>query len=345
MNIKEELKKEIKEKLFKLLARTAVLANAVGCMICFLLTGLRKPTIFCGICCFIVLVISIYGIRSKKINFISTLIVIIVGLIELPFIFYVYGPSTSPYLVLAMMYIALFLPKALQWVMFGLMFVIDAVCITLFYVAPSKLGGISQDTEMLNMLWAFCIVGITVFAVVRIITGQYLVQREAIIKMTEELELVAHYDQLTGLYNRRYMMDTLEKWMTILDKDIIIVHIDLDDFKVINDTYGFVFGDTVLVEFAKILQNNINDIGFASRYGGQEFVMLIDKANKEEVLNIIDKIKEEYNDFSTSAKNAKFTFSAGVVIDDKSLDLDEILATVDDKLHQAKKTGKNKVIV
>ena len=345
MNIKDELKKELKDKLFKILARTAFLANGVGFMICFLLNGLRKPTILCGICCLLILAFSIYGIKSKNINVASTFIVIVAALIELPILFYVYGASTSPYIILAIAYIALFLPNTLQWVMFGLVFVVDAISITWSYVAPSKFEKISQETEMLNMLWAFCIVGITVFAVVRTITGQYIMQRAEIIKMTEELELVAHHDQLTGLYNRRYMMDTLEKWMTMLDKDIIIVHIDLDDFKVINDTYGFVFGDNVLVEFAKILQNNINDIGFASRYGGQEFVMLIDKANKEEVLNIIDKIKEEYNDFSTSAKNAKFTFSAGVVVDDKSLDLDEILATVDDKLHQAKKTGKNKVIV
>ena len=345
MNINEELKKELKEKLYKTLVRTAVLANAVGFMICFLLNGIKKPTILCGVCCLILLGFGIYGTKSKNIKVASTGIIFIATIIELPILFYIYGASTSPYLILAIAYIALFLPKSLQWIMFGLVFVMDVASITLSYLVPSKMGQISHETEMLNMLWAFCIVGITIFAVVQVITGQYVMQRAEIVKMTEELSLVAHYDQLTGLYNRRYMMDTLEKWMAILDKDIIIVHIDLDDFKVINDTYGFVFGDTVLVEYAKILQENVKDVGFASRYGGQEFVVMIDKANKDEVLNILEKIKEEYNDFSAKSKNAKFTFSAGVLVDDKSLDLDEILATVDDKLRQAKRAGKNQIVV
>ena len=345
MNLNAEIKKELKNKLFRLFARTAFLANAVGFMICFLLTGLKMPTVFCGVCCLIVLAFSIYGVQSKNINAASILIVVVAALIELPFLFYTYGPSLSPYLILSIAYIAVFLPKTLQWVMFGLVFVIDAISITLSYVVPSSWGHLTDETEMLNMLWAFCIVGITVFAVVQIITSQYATQRAQIIKMTEELELVAHHDQLTGLFNRRYMMDTLEKWMAMLEKDIVIVHIDLDDFKIINDTYGFVFGDSVLVEFARILQENVKDIGFASRYGGQEFVVMIDKAKKDEVLNVLEKIREEYNDFSAKEKNAKFTFSAGVVVDDKSLDLDEILATLDDKLLQAKKAGKNQVVV
>lgn len=342
MNINRELKKELKAKLFKILAETAFLANAVGFMICFLLSGLKKPTILCGICCLVILAISIYGIICKNINVASIGIFIVGALVELPILFYVYGPSTSPYLILAVAYIALFLPKSIQWIMFGLVFVIDAISITLSYVVPSK---ISYESEMLNMLWAFCIVSITVFAVVQIIIKQYAMQRAEIVKMTEELSIVAHHDQLTGLYNRRYMMDTLDKWMADIEKDFIVIHIDLDDFKLINETYGFVFGDTVLVEFARILNENIQDIGFASRYGGQEFIVMIDKANQEEILEVLKKISEEYGDFGTKEKNKKFTFSAGVVVDDKSLDLDEILAATDDKLRQAKKAGKDQVIV
>ena len=345
MNIKEEVRKELKVKLFKLFARTAFLANVVGFMICFLLTGIKIPTIFCGMCCLIILAFSIYGLKSQNINVSSLLIVIIAALIELPFLFYTYGPSLSPYLILAVAYIAVFLPKTLRWVMFGLVFVVDAASITLSYMLPSKLDPLSHETEMLNMLWAFCIVGITVFAVVQIIVGQYAMQRAEIIKMTEELALVAHHDQLTGLYNRRYMMDTLEKWMGMLDKDIVVVHIDLDDFKVLNDKYGFVFGDSVLVEFSRILRDNFQEKGVVSRYGGQEFMLMIDKANRDEVIAILEKVRDEYIDFAVKTKNAKFTFSAGIVVDDKSLDLDEILASVDEKLLQAKRAGKSQIVV
>ena len=345
MNIHEELKKELKAKLFKILAITACAANAIGFMICFLLNNVSQPTIMCGVCCLILLALGVFGIVTKNINIASVGIIIIAGFIELPILHYIYGPTTSAYLILAVVCIALFLPKGTQLIMFGIVFIIDVACIIASYIKPSKLGEVSADTQMMTMIWSYIIVAIAMFTLVQIITQQYVRQRAELLKMTEELEIVAHHDQLTGLYNRRYMMDTLEKWMPMLDKDFVVVYIDLDDFKNINDSYGFVFGDTVLVEFAKILQENIKDVGFASRYGGQEFVAMIDKANKDEVLAIIDKIREEYNDFSAKAKNAKFTFSAGVLVDDKTLDLDEILATADDKLHQAKRAGKNQVII
>ena len=84
MNINEELKKELKEKLYKTLVRTAVLANAVGFMICFLLNGLKKPTILCGVCCFILLGFGIYGTKSKNIKVASTGIIFIATIIETP---------------------------------------------------------------------------------------------------------------------------------------------------------------------------------------------------------------------------------------------------------------------
>ena len=344
MNIKKELKKELKTKLFRTLAITSCTANCVGFFINFLLHGFTKLALMCGACSVVLIALGLYGWFSKHMKFASMGIVSVAALFELPILIYAYGAYVSAYLILAVVCIALFLPKSSQWVMFGIVFIIDTICITLSYIVPSDFSKNTQESNMMTMLWAYCIVAIAVFVLVRIIILQYENQRAQIMKMTEELELVAHYDQLTGLYNRRYMMDTLEKWMTELDKEFIVVHIDLDDFKEINDTYGLVFGDSVLAEFGKILKENVKNIGFASRYGGQEFAMMIDKASKKETLEILEKIKEDFAQFSARAKQARFTFSAGLVVDDKTLDLDEILATADDKLRQAKRSGKNQII-
>ena len=344
MNINEELKKELKTKLFRTLAIIACVADGVGFLICFLLTGLTEATAMCGVCFVVLTGFGIFGWITKKIDVASTGIVSIAALLELPLLMYVYGAPTSAYLILAVAGIVLFLPKASQWVVFGIVFFIDIICIILSYMVPCDWGEQTTESEMLTVLWAYSIVAIALFVLVRIILQQYEKQRAQIVKMTEELALVAHYDQLTGLYNRRYMMDTLEKWMTDLEKDFIVIHIDLDDFKEINDKYGFVFGDSVLVEFANILKKNVEDVGFASRYDGQEFVVMIDKLGKDETLGILDNVKEELGEFSTNIKQDKFTFSAGMVVDDKTLDLDEILATANDKLHQAKRAGKNQVV-
>lgn len=343
MIVNEELNRELEIKLFRPLAIVACLANVVGFWVCFLLNGVLQTTIICGICSLIIAAFGIFGWKTGRVEVASTGIVSIVAFLELPVFIYVYGVSMSAYLILAVAGIVLFLPKSSQWIMFGIVFLIDIICIALSYIEPFDWPEETETALMLASMWAYCIVAITLFVLVRIIFIQYDKQRSEIIKMTEELELVAHYDQLTGLYNRRYMMDTLEKWMTTTDKDFIVVHVDLDDFKMINDTYGFVFGDTVLVEFSKILKENVKDVGFASRYGGQEFVVMIDNASKEETIALLEKVKEEFNDFSAKAKQARFTFSAGLVVDDKTLDLDEILATADDRLRQAKRAGKNQI--
>lgn len=343
MSVNEELNRELKIKLFRTLAVAACLANIVGFFVCFLLGGVLHTTIVCGACSLIIAGFSIFGWKTGRVELAATGIVSIVAVLELPIFIYVYGMLMSAYLILAVAGIVLFLPKSAQWVMFGIVFFIDIICIALSYIVPFDWPEKTEAAVMLASVWAYCIVAITLFVLVRIIFIQYNKQRDEIIKMTEELEFVAHYDQLTGLYNRRYMMDTLEKWMTSKENEFVVVHIDLDNFKIINDTYGFVFGDSVLVEFANILKNNVSNVGFASRYSGQEFIIMLDEMTKEETLDMLGKIKKEYEEFSENKKQTRFTFSAGLVVDDKTLDLDEILAVANDKLRQAKRAGKDQI--
>ena len=344
MNINEELNKELKTKLFKTLAITSIVANVIGFLINILLYGLSGPIVIVGICCAVMIGFALLGVLTKRIDVAAVGIVCVGALFEFPLVLYVYGASSSEYLILAVACIALFLPKASQWIIFGVVFILDVACIIFSYIYPSEEEIITRELEIGSVLWAFCIVSIAMFLMVRLLIGQYEKQREQIVKMTEELEFVAHRDSLTGFYNRRYMMDTLEKWMTMPEKDFVIVHMDIDDFKVINDTYGYAFGDKVITELASILSKNISDKGFACRYSGQEFIALFDGANKEEVLDIFAKVKAEFEAFSQNEKQTEFTFSAGIFEDDKTLDFDEILATVDDRLIQAKRNGKNQIV-
>lgn len=344
MNINEELSKELKIKLFRTLAITAIVANVIGFLINILLYGFSGPIALVGGCCILMTIFAVIGTITKRIDVAAVGIVCVAALFEFPLILYVYGAATSAYLILAVAGIALFLPKGSQWVIFGVVFILDVLCIVFSYIYPSEVEKITKELELGTFLWAFCIVSIAMFLMVRLLIGQYDKQREQIVKMTEELEFVAHRDSLTGLYNRRYMMDTLEKWMTMPEKDFVIVHMDIDDFKVINDTYGYAFGDKVITELANILSKNISDKGFACRYSGQEFIVLFDGANKEEVMDIFANVKSELEAFSEREKQTKFTFSAGIFEDDKTLNFDEILATVDDRLLQAKRNGKNQIV-
>ena len=102
----------------------------------------------------------------------------------------------------------------------------------------------------------------------------------------------ANTDELTGLFNRRYFNNFLKLAILTLGDTgkLHIAMFDIDDFKYVNDKYGHPFGDTVLKQFAVILNETINDGVTACRYGGEEFLLLIPKKNKEEALSLVEDV-------------------------------------------------------
>lgn len=113
------------------------------------------------------------------------------------------------------------------------------------------------------------------------------------IKLKDELanmELRANYDVLTGLPNRRYFIESLEKRIVRCQRygDITaLLFLDVDDLKVINDTYGHSAGDALLVHLGKLLQDNIRGSDMVARIGGDEFALLLDNLDADRVENKI----------------------------------------------------------
>ena len=111
----------------------------------------------------------------------------------------------------------------------------------------------------------------------------------------EKLRHDALHDELTGLPNRTLFLDRLERLILRTKRQTMssfaVIYLDLDSFKLINDTFGHLEGDKVLIEVAKILTNNVRDIDTVSRFGGDEFLVLLDgfsdSENLEEFVNRI----------------------------------------------------------
>ncbi len=100
--------------------------------------------------------------------------------------------------------------------------------------------------------------------------------------LNRKLEELSIKDDLTGLYNRRKMDQELEKCLYIWERynrPFSIIIIDIDDFKKINDTYGHLIGDMVLEKISKIIRENIRKSDIASRWGGEEFLILLPETN------------------------------------------------------------------
>lgn len=156
-------------------------------------------------------------------------------------------------------------------------------------------------------------------------------------KLTQKIQT----DPLTGAYNKRYFNNKIEK---IIDKNekCIVAVIDLDDFKKINDTYGHQIGDNVLVEFTNLVQNNIRNDDIFSRWGGEEFLLLLCDISLDDAIKKIEFIRILIDAFNFT-DIGHLTISIGVAYTDEKDSVHTLLKRADEALYEAKKYGKNRV--
>lgn len=179
-------------------------------------------------------------------------------------------------------------------------------------------------------------------------SGTYLDVTE-IISLKKKYQSLATKDQLTGLYNRRHYFEEIQKNLyryNRLQEPFTIAIIDLDYFKVINDTYGHPAGDYILETFAKVLHNQIRNNDILARYGGEEFVFLLENTNKHQALAILERMKEEAIDFEYVYQGIEieFTFSGGIADVTESNEIEELIRLADERLYTAKADGRNRLI-
>lgn len=165
----------------------------------------------------------------------------------------------------------------------------------------------------------------------------------------KKVEYNANYDGLTDIYNRRRAIEKINKLRDKLkynEKKFYLTIIDIDNFKKINDIYGHNTGDKVLKEVAKLLKNSIKKHDILGRYGGEEFILLIENRDGE-IKNDIEKIREDIERLTIKDNGNKInvTVSIGVEVFDKKYNtLEENISLADKKLYKAKNMGKNKVV-
>ncbi|OPL09665.1 MAG: hypothetical protein AVO33_06550 [delta proteobacterium ML8_F1] len=152
-------------------------------------------------------------------------------------------------------------------------------------------------------------------------------------------------DSLTDLKNHRALMEEMTKALEIslvTGEPLSVVFFDLDDFKKVNDTYGHQAGDRILIEFSEILKDSLRDSDIISRYGGEEFVVVLPKADNQAALRISDRIRLRVESFEFSG-GIKVTVSGGVKTFEGEV-LGELIEAADRNLYQAKARGKNRIV-
>lgn len=169
----------------------------------------------------------------------------------------------------------------------------------------------------------------------------------------KRLHLQTVTDELTGLFNRRYIDERLpSEILTCMKKKrpLSVIFADLDLYKQVNDTYGHAAGDSILRELAGILTRNVRkEKDWVARYGGEEFIILLNGSGHRKSKEIAERIRVAImnHTFQHNEREIKITCSFGVVtIDNFSVfpTADEILDAADKRLYQAKELGRNIVV-
>jgi two-component system, cell cycle response regulator len=169
-------------------------------------------------------------------------------------------------------------------------------------------------------------------------------------RLREELERLAITDELTSVYNRRYMVQALERECSRARRyrrDLACLMIDLDDFKLYNDSHGQLVGDTALKQVATTISQCVRQTDIVIRFGGEEFVVIMPEAHPNACMVAAERIREGIaaQALSIGKDNVAMTVSIGVCTsrDDHETDPDTMLACADRALRRAKQEGKNRV--
>jgi len=167
----------------------------------------------------------------------------------------------------------------------------------------------------------------------------------------EELKLLASIDPMTKLYNRRYFNEMAKNILQI-DKrhedELSLVMLDIDKFKKVNDAYGHVVGDEVIISVADTLRKHQRKSDVICRYGGEEFVILLPLTSLNDAVFVAEKMRKYIKSNIVSIGNVeslKVTVSMGVSqVDVKNeLNIEAALSRADQALYEAKHSGRNRV--
>jgi diguanylate cyclase (GGDEF)-like protein len=168
----------------------------------------------------------------------------------------------------------------------------------------------------------------------------------------EVLEEIAITDELTKIFNRRHFFDLAENEIERAKRynhPVSIILVDADHFKNINDSYGHLVGDQILINLANFLQENIRRIDILARYGGEEFIILMPETECKNAENSAERIRKlvETSPMTKGGIDVKITISIGIACWDGkgNMALDSLLAHADYALYQSKEYGRNRVSV
>lgn len=249
------------------------------------------------------------------------------------------------------------------------------ICIPVFSLHSSLIGVLNVSHPYPNYFtdWHLRLLEVFTDILGQLITNRRLFQQmeQRIALRTSELErqvaetraLKDHFasmsmhDQLTGLHNRRYLYEQVEVAIAQHKRyrePFCLLMMDVDHFKTINDRFGHIFGDQVLIAVAQAFKKQVRVADILARFGGEEFVIVFANTDSEKGETLAERIRKEIKalEWNADGKLVQLTLSIGLYClnrgcyqQDDQLDIDQIIHCADSALYAAKANGRDQVVV
>ena len=179
---------------------------------------------------------------------------------------------------------------------------------------------------------------------------QLVWQRQGLQQNLERMRTAVFQDELTGVFNRRFVMEVLAREIAYVDRErtsLAVCYCDLDHFKSVNDQFGHAGGDLALQNFAQLAGSLVRSADYVARLGGEEFLLVLVGANAERARNVAQRLCVRTRALHTPSDlgSVQFTVSCGVTAYRRGEGLTALLARADQALYQAKHGGRDQVVM
>lgn len=275
-------------------------------------------------------------------------------LVFLPFAFVDSGGSANNaigYVFLLLICIVYIFKGRVRNGLVGALIIVFILLHGLEYHYPAMIAQHSPASQFRDRLIQIPLIQLACFFIIKNFADAYDKQkrdqenyRDLLEDMNEKLGRQANYDELTKLQNRRAFNEILKQINDegkMIDHEMYVVLFDLDKFKEINDTLGHLVADEILVQFSDRLKPLIDDKIILSRWGGDEFSMIIE-ADRSRVLETLENVQRAYENV-VEGYGVKSKVSFGGVCWDKGSSPDEVLTKADKALYEAKEKGRGRI--
>lgn len=208
-------------------------------------------------------------------------------------------------------------------------------------IAVNRPARVQLDVELLNLLALSGAMGFVC------IMGGYISKvRAQLSHSLDTIRELAQRDPLTNLFNRRFLMETLTREILRRERGtscgVVLCIIDLDHFKLVNDTFGHPIGDEVLVAVGRCIAKSIRTTDYLARYGGEEFAVLLEENSNEQAIAVCERIRKDISELQVPALQGQQLFvSIGVANWQSGDNSASLIERADRALYRAKADGRN----